>query len=244
MDMDHSLTVNDLSSKFKSKVELYNLLTREGDIYLPPKQDSTQKFLRDVMLENKLYVKCSSVNFIKVPQYRGLYVRDLLKFAASIVDIKMYLPDWEYNKEINREWLCNLINTLIKDEFQEYVRIKVEKRKMELIVNQNLGIRAKPEFINIFRKSQAVSTMRGKSHYLVRVPKLSKDKQYIEELEEIKQETDNRVQSLNEEIEVLRRKIGQLEDEQINSQDNLEKLSNLFKLGIIDSDGMPITNEM
>ena len=67
---------------------------------------------------------------------------------------------------------------------------------------------AKPEFINIFRKSLAVSTMRGKSHCLVRTSKLNKYKQYIEKIKEIKQETNNRVQSLNEEIEVLRRKIG------------------------------------
>ena len=80
--MAHSMTLNDLSSKFKSKIEMYNLLTWESYIYLPQKQDSTQKFLRDEMLGNKLYVKCSSVNAIKVPQYWGLYVRDLLKFAT------------------------------------------------------------------------------------------------------------------------------------------------------------------
>ena len=57
MEMNNTLTVNDISAKFKSKIELYNLLTREGDIYLPPKQDSTQKFLKDIMLGNKLYVK-------------------------------------------------------------------------------------------------------------------------------------------------------------------------------------------
>ena len=51
--MNNNLTVNDLSVKFKSKIELYNVLTREGDVYLPPKQDSTQKSLRDIMLGNK-----------------------------------------------------------------------------------------------------------------------------------------------------------------------------------------------
>ena len=51
------LTVYDLSAKFKSMSELYNLLTREDECYLPPKQYSTQKYLRDVLLGKKLYVK-------------------------------------------------------------------------------------------------------------------------------------------------------------------------------------------
>ena len=34
MEMHSNLTVGDLSAKFKSKTELYNVLTREGDIYL------------------------------------------------------------------------------------------------------------------------------------------------------------------------------------------------------------------
>ena len=57
MDSSDLFTVNDLAVKSKSKIELYNVLTREGDIYLPPKQDVTQKYLRDVLLSNKLYVK-------------------------------------------------------------------------------------------------------------------------------------------------------------------------------------------
>ena len=74
MDLDQILTVNDLSVKFKSKIELYNLLTREGNIYLPPKQESTQKYLREIMLGNKLFVKWSDV-VIKVPRYKGLQVK-------------------------------------------------------------------------------------------------------------------------------------------------------------------------
>ena len=55
--MNNDLTINDLSVKFKSKTELYNVLVHEGSIYLPPKQDTTQIFLRSIMLGSKLYVK-------------------------------------------------------------------------------------------------------------------------------------------------------------------------------------------
>ena len=34
MEMEVELTVNDLSAKFRSKAELYNVLVKEGNIYL------------------------------------------------------------------------------------------------------------------------------------------------------------------------------------------------------------------
>ena len=57
MDQSDLFTVNDLSVKFKSKLELINVLSREGNIYLPPKRDVTQKYLRSLLHGEKLYVK-------------------------------------------------------------------------------------------------------------------------------------------------------------------------------------------
>ena len=56
-----------------------------------------------------------------------------MRFAASKIDIKSYLPDYDYCKEPNREWLCNVINTLAMDEFQSFINIKVEKRRQEIV---------------------------------------------------------------------------------------------------------------
>ena len=244
MEMHSNLTVNDLSVKFKSKTELYNMLTREGDLYLPPKQNSTQRFLRDIMLGKKLYLNCKDISVIKVPQYKGLHVKDILKFASSKVDIKMYIPDYAYQKEPNREWLWNVINTLAKDEFKEYIDEKVESRKLELINNQNLGVRAKPEFIHLFEHSKSVSTMRGKSHFLVRLPKASKDQKLVKVLEEQKKGSEYHVKLLNKEIDELRKKIQDLEESQRDNDDNLEKLTKLYDLGVIDENGQLRKDQM
>ena len=98
MESNEDLTVSYLAAKFKSKIEIYNVLTREGNVYLPPKQYSTQKFLRKIMLGTKLYIKLNEVKVIKAPQYKGLYFKDLLNFAATKVNTKNYLPDYEYFK--------------------------------------------------------------------------------------------------------------------------------------------------
>ena len=242
--MNNQLTVNEISAKFKSKSELYNVLTREGSIYLPPKQDSTQKFLRSIIMGNKLYVKCEDVIVIKVPQYNGLHVKDILKFASTKINIKKYLPDYDYFKEPNREWLWNIVNTLVPQDFQSFIKEKIEIRKNDIIKSQNLGIQAKPEFISIFRKSQAVSSMKGRSHFLARMPKISKDRQMILDLEEEKEVHDSKVKKLIDEIDDLRNKIQQLEDNQTDNEENINKLSNLYELGLIDENGQPISNRM
>ena len=97
----------------------------------------------------KLYLNCKEISVIKVPQYKELHVKNILKFTSSKVDIKMYIPDYAYQKELKREKLWNIINTLAKDEFKEYIDEKVESRKIELINNQNLGERVKKS-INLF----------------------------------------------------------------------------------------------
>ena len=75
-----------------------------------------------------------------MPQYKGLHVKGLLRFASSKVNIDRYLPDYEYSKEPNREWLCSIINSLIAEEFQEFIQIKINNRKHELIKSQNLRV--------------------------------------------------------------------------------------------------------
>ena len=193
---------------------------------------------------SKLYIKCSNVAVIKVPHYKRLNVRDLLRFASSKVNIKDYLPDYQYIKEPNREWLCNVINSLIQEEFHEFIQEKVDKRREELIKSQNLGITIKPEFEALFANSNAVSTMKGKSHFLTRMPKTNKDHQKIMKLEEEIKDNYSKEKELNRKIDELRSKIQEFENLQKENDENLDKLSDLYKLGIIDENGFVINNRM
>ena len=38
----------------------------------------------------------------------------------------------------------------------------------EMLKNQNVAIQEQPQFVSIFRKSEAVSTTKGKSHFVMR----------------------------------------------------------------------------
>ena len=87
MERNENFTVSDIAVKFKSKTELYNLLAREGKIYLLSKQDATQRYLRDIMLGENLYLRWSQITVIKVPQYKGLWVKEIIEFARTKFDI-------------------------------------------------------------------------------------------------------------------------------------------------------------
>ena len=244
MEVSNTFTVNDIAIKWKSKSELYNVLMREGNIYLPPKQDATQKYLRALMLGKKQYIKWSEVIVVQVPQYDGLRVKDLLKLAESEFEINDFLPIYDYNKEPNRVWLCNLINTLIPEKFKEFINLKIKKRNQELIESQNLGIHVKSEFIDIFNNSQSISTMKGKSHFLARAPKKIKDQLKVEKVEEERKEAFSKVEELKRNLESLKFKMEEYKVKQRDADINTDKLSKLYELGLIDENGDPINNDM
>ena len=123
---------------------------------------------------SKKYLKCSQIKITNVPQYKDLTVRNILKFARSKTNIYEFLSKCDYSKEPCRPWLCNIVNTIIKKDCQNFIQIVIEERRKALIESQNLGIIAKPEFINIFRKSNAVSAVKEKYHFLTRFQKKNK----------------------------------------------------------------------
>ena len=92
-------------------------------------QDTTQKYLKDVLRGQMLYTKWKNVKIVHVSQYQGLRVKEILSFAKTKVHISKYLPDYEYNKDPNRTWLWNVVNLLIHDEFKELLMVKSSKEK-------------------------------------------------------------------------------------------------------------------
>ena len=103
-------------------------------------------------------------------------MRDAIKFASTRFRIASYLPDYEYNIEPYRDWICNLVNSLIPNESQKVIKQKEDERRKDLLLSSNLAMKVKPEILNIFKESQSVSIVSGRSHYLTRDPKTTKDK--------------------------------------------------------------------
>ena len=133
MEGDTDFTIIDLAAKCRSKSEVYHILATEGEVYLPLMQDVTQKYLRDILRGNKLYVKSKNFKIVHVPHYKGLRVKEILNYSKSKVHILKYMPDYEYNKDPNRTWLWNVVNSLIPDEFKSFIADNVKERKEALM---------------------------------------------------------------------------------------------------------------
>ena len=76
------------------------------------------------------------------------------------------------------------------------------------------------------------------------MPRVTKDKQMIKALEEEKEGYNSKDYRFNQVDRSLREKIQQLEDSQLDNEENVERLSNLYKLGIIDENGNPTNDKM
>ena len=71
------------------------------------------------------------------------------------------MPEYENSKEPNRERVCNVVNTLLSDDFKEFIDQRVNERKQSLIDSQDFRIAARPEFIQLFKESKSVSLKKG-----------------------------------------------------------------------------------
>ena len=73
-----------------------------------------------------------------------------------------------------------------------------------MIASQNLDINATLEFLETFKSSQSISTTKGKSHFLARIPKITKDQHKFMVLEEENKELDSKTALLRSELNELK----------------------------------------
>ena len=124
---------------------------RDGNVYLSPSKDSNKEYMMSIITGWNKYLTWDKVAFIKVPQYEGLTVKNILKFAQLHINIFDYIPSYNYDKDPNREWICNIVNSLIPSEFKEFIEKKVDVRKENSIKSQNLRVIILPQFGSIFK---------------------------------------------------------------------------------------------
>ena len=161
------MNINEVAMKSKSKKEVYDLMTTEGDIYLPPLGDTNYKFIAQIMWGYKLYLKCSEVKVCKVSHFKTFKVRDLIEYARQNTNIDEFLPDYNYQKQPNREWLWNVINTVVGERFRAFIMQRQQERTEYILDKKQMKVRALPEFIKLFQDSTSISTHKGRTHFLI-----------------------------------------------------------------------------
>ena len=133
-----------------------------------PSRMLNHRFISQILVGDKRYLKCSQIKVCSFPQSKGLRVEDSIRFAEEHIDIKAYMSDYEHHKLLNLQWLWNLLNTLIWDKFKTHIKATTKERAKYVINKRKMSVKALPEFISILRKSYCVSVQEGKTHYLLK----------------------------------------------------------------------------
>ena len=65
-------------------------------------------------------------------------LRKLLKFTQLHIGISIYIPKYNCDKDPNRDWKCNIVNSLFPAEFKEFIDKKGNDCEENIIKAQNL----------------------------------------------------------------------------------------------------------
>ena len=84
----------------------------------------------------------------------------------------------------------------------------------------------------------------GKTHFLARLPRKTKTQEELEESKEQKYEAQRQIDVMTMNLENLKNKVRDLESRDEEADANADKLHKLFRLGIIDENGLASNSNM
>ena len=100
-----------------------------------------------------LDIKCDRVSYLFCPQYEGLSLECVLKQAASYKEVWQFFPDQRDIAKLPRQWVINVLNTIVGEPFSDWVRLQIDSRNEKLASDHNLNIELDPEIAAAFRAS-------------------------------------------------------------------------------------------
>ena len=99
----------------------------------------------------------SSVAHVHVPMYENLTLEQILAQLEAHPEVFEYLPDGKELRKVPREWICNVIATIVGEPFVEWVSARIHERNAQLVEEKQLGIDMDPEIAAAFHTSTAIS---------------------------------------------------------------------------------------
>ena len=105
-----------------------------------------------------IVIKANRFRHLNVPQYDGLNVDKMLEFGNNYQNLFKFLPDPVEIKKCPKQWLINVIFTIVKTPFADWVSDLIEARNHKIAVDKNLLIEMDPDVAEAYAASTAVSS--------------------------------------------------------------------------------------
>ena len=93
-----------------------------------------------------------------VPMYKGLTIDNMLAEGRRSPAVNNYLPDEKDLHRLPRQWLANVIYTLVGERFQNWVTECIRNRNDHIAEKQNLIVELDPVIAAAFNNSLNISS--------------------------------------------------------------------------------------
>ena len=163
------ITAAEFGAKFNSKREVFRFLSAECHVYLPSYESVTIWHLKDIAAKKKHAIKCEEVKVLHVPQFDGLSIEDMLNWGRTKPDVMRSLPPESEIEKLPRQYIINVIYTLVGEPFSKWVDGRVNARNEKILNEQDLLIEMDPELAGIFRQSTSMSLTKGTASHLMKM---------------------------------------------------------------------------
>ena len=91
-------------------------------------------------------------------------IKDMQGFTKQYPGVTSYFPIEKEVEKLPRQYIANVIYTVVGQPFAVWVKSQMEKRNDKIKAEQDMLIDMDPEIAEIFKSSQSVS---GKSLYML-----------------------------------------------------------------------------
>ena len=103
-------------------------------------------------------IKSEDVKHITVPQYEGLALKHIGGFLENgHQHVYSYLPDQQELSKVPKEWICNVIVTVVGEPFHKWVKSVVEVRNKAVATKRGEMITMDADVAAAFHASTKIS---------------------------------------------------------------------------------------
>ena len=89
--------------------------------------------MKDLISGEKKHIKADNIKHLAVPQYESLSVKQIKKFIAEHPEGLLYLPEEQEWEKLPKQWLCNVIHTVVDEQFAVWVKQRIKERNSGIV---------------------------------------------------------------------------------------------------------------
>lgn len=67
-----------------------------------------------------------------MPFYTSLSIEEIMKFAANYQSLELYFPEERDQKKLTRQYVIDIINSVVKDPFRVWVKERLAERNEKI----------------------------------------------------------------------------------------------------------------